>query len=387
MKEGCGMDCQDYAKTIRDDLETPGIESIYALPQRMDCFVVFSGNKRVRKRVSALECTESVEPNAEVWVGQEQPWGIDRIDQPSLPLDARPFSSTYTGAGQTVYVLDTGLYPSHSEFAEVRRVVGFDVIKETPWTDGHGHGTHVAATVVGRRVGIARKAELIAVKVLNKYGSGTIAGVIEGLQWVIESATKPSVVSMSLGGSKNRALTRAVAAVAKAGHVVVSAAGNSRSDACKFSPANSGGRAKNTGVVTVAATTIADSFASYSNHGKCVDILAPGTGILSATNTGATDYRTLSGTSMACPHVSGVVALLLEKYDGDRKLALTELLDLARKDTITSLPKSTPNLFLYIAPANGTSYCSRFTKQKHCKADRQCRWGRPPSCEYTCIGN
>jgi subtilisin family serine protease/P2-related tail formation protein len=237
-------------------------------------------------------------------------WGLDRIDQRSLPLSSS-YTYTPTGAGVRAYILDTGISTSHTEFGG-RATAGYDAYGGTG-QDCNGHGTHVAGTVGGSTYGVAKSVSLIAVRVLDCYGSGTWSGVIAGMDWVANYHVKPAVANMSLGGAANQAVDDAVNRMHNAGVTVVVAAGNDDSNACNTSPA----RAAN--AITVGATNSGDARASYantgywgSNYGSCLDIFAPGVGITSAWYTSTTATNTIDGTSMASPHVAGVAALYLQ---------------------------------------------------------------------------
>jgi aqualysin 1 len=239
-------------------------------------------------------------------IAQTLPWGIDRIDADQSSTAAGDGSGAISNVN--VYIIDTGI-ASHADLNVIRHV-NFAGGQNT---DCHGHGTHVAGSAAARDntsdvVGVAPGAPLIGVKVLSCSGSGSTAGVIKGVDWVTSNAGKPAVANMSLGGGVSQALDDAVRRSAASGVFYAVAAGNSGVDACTSSPARAGAGTNN-GILTVAATDTADREASWSNHGTCVDIWAPGVSILSTKRGGGT--TTMSGTSMASPHGAGAAALFL----------------------------------------------------------------------------
>ena len=269
------------------------------------------------------------------------PWGLDRSDQRALPLSG---SYTYklTGAGVKAYIVDTGILASHNDFGG-RVLGGFSVINDgLGSTDCNGHGTHVAGTVAGNTWGMAKQASLVPVRVLACDGSGALSGVIAGLDWVAANGSKPAVVNMSLGGGISSTLDAAVASLVKTGYTVVVAAGNSGQDACGYSPA------REPSALTVGATTSSDARASYSNFGTCLDLFAPGNSISSAWYTSNTATNTISGTSMAAPHVSGLATLLLQANPTATPAQLAQgIKATATGNVVTSAGNGSPNLLLY----------------------------------------
>ncbi|KAG8947823.1 subtilisin-like serine protease [Tulasnella sp. 419] len=253
-------------------------------------------------------------------------WGLHRISHTGPAKE--PFEYVYpssAGEGVNVYVLDTGIYIGHSEF-EGRARNGRTFYRS--FTDVQGHGTHCAGTIIGKTYGVAKKAEAISVRVLGDDGSGSTSNIIAGIDWVISqhrSLNKPSIISMSLGGPANQALDDAVNTASDRGICVVVAAGNSSEDASNTSPA----RARN--AFTVGAIDQRDNQARFSNFGDVLSIWAPGVDVLSAATSGPNATRTLSGTSMATPHVAGVFALYIS--ESKTAVAPTEVQELIKGNT------------------------------------------------------
>ncbi|MFJ8042432.1 S8 family peptidase [Kitasatospora sp. NPDC096147] len=231
-------------------------------------------------------------------------WGLDRIDQTALPLD-KSYTYPSTASNVTAYVIDTGVRLTHQDFGG-RAVSGYDFVdNDSNASDCQGHGTHVAGTVGGSSYGVAKGVKLVSVRVLDCQGSAPWSTVIKGVDWVTANAAKPAVANMSIGGDTDQTLNDAVAKSIASGVTYAVAAGNSSKDACTSSPASLGA------AITVGATDSSDSRASYSNYGTCLDLFAPGSAIVSASNSGDSASTSMNGTSMASPHTAGAAALLL----------------------------------------------------------------------------
>nr|WP_221277125.1 S8 family peptidase [Deinobacterium chartae] len=267
-------------------------------------------------------------------------WGLDRVDQRALPLNS---SYTYnrTGAGVTAYIVDTGIRTTHAEFGGRARA-GYSAINDGRGSnDCNGHGTHVAGTVGGSTYGVAKGVSLVAVRVLNCSGSGSYSGIIAGLDWIGRNKSGPSVANMSLGGGASTSIDNAVQNLINRGVTVAVAAGNETQNACNVSPA----RAAN--AITVASSTRTDGLSYFSNYGSCVDIIAPGSSITSAWHTTNTATNTISGTSMATPHVAGAAALYLQGNPGATPATVRNALVNQGTSGVISSTQGTPNVLLY----------------------------------------
>jgi subtilisin family serine protease len=276
-------------------------------------------------------------------------WGLDRIDQADRPLDLL-YHYNGTGAGVTAFIIDTGIRADHVEFTG-RVKTGYTAINDGRGTDDcNGHGTHVSGTVGGTTWGVAKQVALTPVRVLDCRGSGSWSGVIAGIDWVASSTARPAVANMSLGGGLSSSVNAAVAGAVNKGVTVVVAAGNSNANACNYSPSSE------PSALTVGATTSGDVRASYSNYGSCVDIFAPGSSITSAWNTSSSATNTISGTSMASPHVTGVAALVSQANPTASPSAVAAfVVTNASANKLTSTGTGSPNLLLFSLAGGSTA--------------------------------
>jgi subtilisin family serine protease len=265
--------------------------------------------------------------------------GIDRIDQRDLPLNGT-YTYNFNGTGVRAYVIDTGIRTTHTQFGGRASAV-FDALGGNG-QDCNGHGTHVAGTIGGSTYGVAKNVMLRAVRVLDCNGSGSTSGVISGVDWVTANHISPAVANMSLGGGASTALDNAVNNSINSGVTYSIAAGNSNVDACTQSPA------RVAAAITVGSTTTADARSSFSNFGTCVDIFAPGSSITSAWATSDTATNTISGTSMATPHVVGVSALYLQAHPGSSPATIRNaIVNGATTNHISGVGAGSPNRLLF----------------------------------------
>jgi subtilisin family serine protease len=296
------------------------------------------------KQLAADPNVASVQVSHKFTVSDVASWGLDRVDQKDLPLD-KTYTPTNGGEGVTAFIIDTGVRATHETFGG-RVKGGFDAIDgdDNP-DDGFGHGTHVAGTIGGTEYGLAKAVNIVPVRVLGDDGSGTTEQVVAGIDWVTKNHQGPSVANMSLGGGADEALDTAVQNSIASGVTYGVAAGNESADASGSSPA------RVAEAITVAASDINDAQAEFSNFGEIVDIYAPGVDITSSWNTDDQATNTISGTSMATPHVVGAAALYLSANpDAAPADVATALTGAATPDKITNASPGTPNKLLYTGP-------------------------------------
>jgi len=288
-------------------------------------------NYKVDKPISPLAVTQT-----------GATWGLTRVSKRDLPLPSTYTYNSSAGAGVSVFVIDTGILTTHTDFGG-RATWAYSAISGEQNTDLNGHGTHCSGTIAGNTYGVAKRANLFAVKVLSGSGSGTNAGVIAGVNYVANNAKLPAVASMSLGGGAATALDDAVTAAIAKGIPFAIAAGNDNANACNYSPA------RVSTAVTVGATTNTDARASYSNYGTCVNIFAPGSSITSDWIGSNTATNTISGTSMATPHVAGVLAVYLSGLSNvpTPAAARTWLTSTGTPNKVTTPGTGSPNVLLY----------------------------------------
>ncbi|WP_437090985.1 S8 family peptidase [Streptomyces hundungensis] len=290
------------------------------------------------ERLAGDPAVASVSANRTFHVTGTQPrppsWGLDRIDQHKLPLDRSYTYPAGAGAGVTAYIIDSGVRISHQDFGG-RASYGYDAVDDDQVAqDGYGHGTHVAAIAAGNRYGVAKKAKIVAVRVLDDAGSGTTEQIVAGIDWVTRHAAKPAVANLSLSGGADAVVDQAVRRSIASGVTYTVAAGNDNEDAAKHSPA----RVRE--AITVGSTTERDAREALSNYGGALDLFAPGESIASAWNASDTATVTDSGTSMAAPHVAGAAALYLAAHPKARPAQVADALTAAATTGAVTRPGS-----------------------------------------------
>ncbi|MET3164416.1 UNVERIFIED_ORG: hypothetical protein ABIB19_002845 [Arthrobacter sp. UYEF10] len=331
------------AEAESNSLQERGIEVKETLSHTMKASVVVATSDEIETLKKSVNVA-SVELDTPVSItGSTSVWGLDRIDQ-RTGRDGQ-FAMGNEGAGVNVYVVDTGLYMSHSEFTGRVPASWTGISDGNGVNDCNGHGTHVAGTVAGTTYGVAKRAAIIPVRVVECDGSGWNSTAIAGVDWAVAHhvAGQPAVMNLSIGGFTSSSFDQAVQSAVNDGITVVAAAGNDGADACNSSPA------RIPSAITVAATDINDAQASWSNYGSCVDIQAPGVSVRSAWNDSSTGYNTLSGTSMAAPHVSGAAAIMLSRDPALSPAQVHQsMINNATTGVISANKGGTPNRLLFI---------------------------------------
>ncbi|NJC67895.1 S8 family peptidase [Planosporangium flavigriseum] len=302
--------------------------------------------EKTARRLAADPRVAYVEQNQVVRVLATQPnppsFGLDRVDQRGLPLDGA-FTAPSTAANVNAYIIDSGIRITHADFGG-RATFAFNAVGDGIDTDCNGHGTHVAGTVGGSTFGLAKRVKLFAVKVVDCNGAGDIAGIVNGVNFVTRNAIKPAVANVSLGGAASATVDRAVNASIASGVTYAIAAGNENQNACNTSPA------RVPAAITVGATSQADGRASFSNFGACLDIFAPGVNIRSDFANADNATQTLSGTSMATPHVTGAAALVLALNPNFAPQQVRDsLVGNATPNAVANVGNGSPNRLLFVA--------------------------------------
>lgn len=344
---------QDQVRSARSDARAAGAQVTHTYTTVLDGFAA----KLPRQALRGLRNNPHVayiEADGEVRVSETQSpatWGIDRVDQRDLPLSGS-YTYAQSGAGVTAYVIDTGIRLAHSEFSG-RAVSGYSAIADGRGVDDcNGHGTHVAGTVGGETYGVAQDVRLVAVRVLDCNGSGSNSGVIAGVDWVTQNhaAGAPAVANMSLGGGISTALDTAVGNSIADGVTYALAAGNDYgANACNGSPSRVAAG------LTIGSTTRTDARSDFSNVGSCLDMFAPGSDITSAWITSNTSTNTISGTSMATPHVAGAAALYLQANPSATPATVgNALISSSTPNKVTNPGTGSPNRLLHMGSAGTT---------------------------------
>jgi subtilisin family serine protease len=336
----------DDVRSARDEARAQGAEIHFEYTRAFNGFAATLPEQALQG-LQRNPRIDFIEPDSIVTASETQlgaTWGLDRIDQRALPL-ATSYTYNATGAGVKAYIVDTGIRSTHVDFGGRVAPTGYTAIADGQGTqDCNGHGTHVAGTVGGTSVGVAKQVQLVAVRVLGCDGSGTTSGIIAGIDWITadHAAGQPAVANLSLGGSASTALDTAVKNSIVDGVTYAIAAGNDNANACYYSPARVGT------AITVGATTVQDGRSSFSNYGTCLDIFAPGTSISSAWYTADNAGATISGTSMATPHVAGVAALYLQSNRAATPAAVRDaIVNSATPSAVLDAGLGSPNRLLY----------------------------------------
>ncbi|MCP3804619.1 S8 family peptidase [Allokutzneria sp. A3M-2-11 16] len=334
LKDGPGTSAAGVAAKVGAAVEREYTVALRGFSAKMD--------ENAAKRLAADPAVDYVEQDGYAYTTegtQKDPtWGLDRVDQPKLPLDKK-YKHITEGTNVNAYIVDTGVHKAHSEFGG-RASDGYDFVdNDAVAQDCNGHGTHVAGTVGGKTYGVAKNVKLVGVRVLDCRGGGPWSQVIAGIDWVAKNAKKPAVANFSLGGETNTSVDNAIRRLVKSGVTVGVSAGNLNGDACASSPA------RVPEALTVGSTDKTDRRSPFSNHGRCLDLFAPGSDITSASHKGGS--LTASGTSMAAPHVVGAAALHLQNNREDTPAQVAQALTaVATEGVVQNAGTGSPNKLL-----------------------------------------
>jgi aqualysin 1 len=346
LRDDAAMGAGDYAEVLgRVQVVTRGRaaipEHVYAFAVRGFAAFMSEGDAIAISLNPLVEYVEEDSIMEAIATQSSPPWSLDRVDERDRPLSGT-YSYASTGSGVNAYIIDTGIRRTHTQFGS-RAFSAFTAINDgRGTTDCNGHGTHVAGTVGGATYGVAKSVRLHAVRVLSCSGSGSTSGVIAGVDWVRANHVKPAVANMSLGGGASSALDTAVRNSIAAGVTYAIAAGNANSNASNFSPARVGE------AITVGSSTSSDARSSFSNYGSVVDIFGPGSSVTSAWYTSDSATNTISGTSMATPHVAGVAARYLQNHSSASPSAVrSAIVSAATAGRLAGLPSGTANRLLF----------------------------------------
>ncbi|MFG3256688.1 S8 family serine peptidase [Streptomyces sp. NPDC048172] len=343
LKDGTGIKAEANGEGLAEEY---GGKLRRAYRSAVNGFSVNGLSGEEARRLAADDKVDKVVQNQRVTIAGTQAdptWGLDRIDQAKTAGDKKYTYPDGAGAGSTVYVLDTGVHISHKDFGG-RASYGFNSLDGSKKADDKmGHGTHVAGTVAGAKYGVAKKAKVVAVKVLNDGGTGTTESIVAGIDWVTKNHKGPSVANMSIVASKDPVMDAALRKSIASGVTYAVAAGNEYQDASKLSPA----RVKE--AITVAASDKADKQADFSSFGKIVDLYGPGVDVVSLSHKNNTGTATMSGTSMASPHVAGAAALYTAAHKSATPAQVASALTKgATKGAIKNPSAGTPNKLLRV---------------------------------------
>lgn len=328
----------------------------------LNTFIVTLPDSEAVKELRQSDAVQHVSRDQEVTAyGSQSPvtWNLDRIDQAGGKLNGA-FHYANTGEGVIIYVIDSGIRLDHVEFTGRILPGAFSIDDGRSVSDCNGHGTHVASTAAGTTYGVAKKASIVPVRVLDCEGKGTMADILVAFDWILSNhpSGTPGVINASLGGSLMSSMNTAVANMVEQNFVVVAAAGNANTDACTRSPGSAAA------AITVASTDNTDTRSTFSNWGSCIDMFAPGSEILAGVHHSSIAADFMWGTSMAAPHVAGIAAGFRQRYPDQTATSITNLVQGAGTPGVVKDPKSSPNIMaraIFGAPDAPTSVMANST--------------------------